>query len=220
MKKTKVVNIIGASGAGKTTVAKELEKLGHNVIQSYTTRPPREKDEWGHIFIEEYTISQRENNEFRFNFRRINSLGFLNIVSSKDMIAYFNSYNSGHHYFATDEQVIRGKTNLYIVDPEGAKMVHRFYEGNPEVQVETIYLDTTIATRILRMAKRWLEDNRKVGKLLTVEEMSSLSESITSKIEKDEVIFNISKFDYPIDANGTAEETKNKLIEAIELLRM
>ena len=48
----KIVCLMGASGSGKTTIAKELEKEEYNVIQSYTTRPPRESGEWGHAFVD------------------------------------------------------------------------------------------------------------------------------------------------------------------------
>ena len=43
--------LVGPSGSGKTTVAKALEKHGYNVIQSYTTRPRRSENEWGHTFV-------------------------------------------------------------------------------------------------------------------------------------------------------------------------
>lgn len=43
--------LVGPSGSGKTTVAKALEKHGYNVIQSYTTRPQRSDNEWGHTFV-------------------------------------------------------------------------------------------------------------------------------------------------------------------------
>jgi guanylate kinase len=78
----KIICLVGPSGSGKTTVARGLEKEGYNIIQSYTTRKPRFEGEWGHTFIEEYKL-------------------LPGIGLPKDMIAYFNSYNSGHHYFAT-----------------------------------------------------------------------------------------------------------------------
>ena len=48
----KLILLVGASGSGKTTIAKELEQKGFNVIHSYTTREPRKPNEWGHIFID------------------------------------------------------------------------------------------------------------------------------------------------------------------------
>lgn len=46
-----MILISGASGSGKTTVTKELEKLGYSIIPTYTTRPPRPND-YGTICIE------------------------------------------------------------------------------------------------------------------------------------------------------------------------
>ena len=123
---TKVINLVGASGSGKTSIARELEKQGHNVIQSYTTRAARHEGEWGHTFIK---------GKLSDNGKDI--ISGSGIFSRSNMIAYFNSYNSGNHYFATDDQVVRTKTNIYIVDPEGAKMVHEFYEQE-DVEVITI----------------------------------------------------------------------------------
>ena len=44
--------IIGESGSGKTTLVSSLEKQKNlKSIQSYTTRPPRYENEYGHIFV-------------------------------------------------------------------------------------------------------------------------------------------------------------------------
>ena len=44
--------IVGPSGVGKTTIAKELTKrFGYFQVRSYTTRPPRFEGEEGYIFL-------------------------------------------------------------------------------------------------------------------------------------------------------------------------
>mgnify|MGYP000801673411 CR=1 FL=1 len=44
--------IVGPSGSGKSSVARELEKrYGFGEIQSYTERPRRYPDEPGHTFV-------------------------------------------------------------------------------------------------------------------------------------------------------------------------
>ena len=113
MDKTKVICLIGASGSGKTTLAVKLDEISskYNVIQSYTTRPPREDGEWGHTFIGNPLELGYHNPLTLIEYKKDGST-----KEYKDVIAYFNSYNSGHHYFATDEQVLRGKDNIYIVD--------------------------------------------------------------------------------------------------------
>lgn len=54
----KLILLVGPSGSGKTTIAKELEKEGYNIIHSYTTRKPREPNEWGHTFVDRNELAQ------------------------------------------------------------------------------------------------------------------------------------------------------------------
>lgn len=53
-----IVTLTGASGAGKTSYARELVKLpGWSLVPSWTTRPPREKDlpgEYKHVSHEDF----------------------------------------------------------------------------------------------------------------------------------------------------------------------
>ncbi len=87
--------LVGPSGSGKTTIAKTL---GYNVIQSYTTRPPRSQDEWGHTFVEV-------------------------MPDGADVIAY-TKYNN-YEYWATREQYKdKGKT-IYVIDPVGVDMLKK-----------------------------------------------------------------------------------------------
>ena len=85
----RIVCLVGASGSGKTTIAKELDKLGYNIIHSYTTRKPRVENEWGHIFIDETWEKGEDQTDILF-FRNI-----LNneVIREKDIIAFFNDYS-------------------------------------------------------------------------------------------------------------------------------
>lgn len=94
----KIILLTGDSGTGKTTVAKELSKdIKYNVIQSYTDRPMRNGQEWGHTFI--------TNNDMNV------------ILNYSNIVAYTNI--NGYHYCATKEQFDNDKINLYIVDAKG-----------------------------------------------------------------------------------------------------
>lgn len=124
-----IINIVAPSGAGKTTLAKILELDKYNIIHSYTTRLPREENEWGHIFID---LEEFED------------------LKSKDMIAYCH-YNK-NHYFATREQYKNKGVSIYIVDPKGAKMVKDSLSDDDNVDVYTVFLYTDENTRANRMA--------------------------------------------------------------------
>lgn len=124
--KDKLILIVGASGSGKTTIAKELEKMDYNVIKSYTTREPRGKNEWGHTFIKK-------------------AIGH-EIKMNKNMIAFKNLYD--YEYWATKDQYQGKGTSIYVIDPEGAKQVQANVK---DAEVVTIFLMAEEVTRLRRM---------------------------------------------------------------------
>lgn len=63
-----MIVIIGESGAGKSSVAKELEKYGFETVVSYTTRPPRPGERDG---VDYYFISDNEYEALNKNGRLI-----------------------------------------------------------------------------------------------------------------------------------------------------
>lgn len=118
--------IIAPSGAGKTTLAGQLEKMyGLQSIQSYTTRPPRYNGETGHTFV-----SDKEFDEL------------------KDMVAYTEF--CGNRYCATAEQV--ENSDLYVIDPKGVEYFRQAYHGDK--QIKTIYIRSDASTREKRMTLR------------------------------------------------------------------
>ncbi|WP_124115388.1 AAA family ATPase [Paenibacillus xylanexedens] len=125
--KKKIFCIMAYSGAGKTEIVKELEKDGYKVLQSYTTRPQRHKNEWGHTFC---------NNEEYEKFKE------------KDEIAAYSQIQ-GYHYFATKRQLML--SDIYVVDPVGIEDLKKRME---DIEFVVIYLKVDKETRMKRMQKR------------------------------------------------------------------
>lgn len=117
-----LVLLVGPSGSGKTTLAKMLENVGYNIIKSYTTREPREAEEWGHTFVDKVTINKNE------------------------MIAYKELY--GDAYWATKTQYKDKGTSVYIVDPDGADQVRKNVK---DAKIITIFLRVSEINRRTRM---------------------------------------------------------------------
>ena len=129
----KIICLVGPSGSGKTTLAIELEKRGCNVIHSYTTRPPRSEDEWGHTFVAPGSTT----------IMYVNDVGF---AGKSRMIAHQQLYD--YHYWATSEQYQGKGTSIYVIDPLGAQQVR---ENAGDAKVITISLMCDEKTRIRRM---------------------------------------------------------------------
>lgn len=210
----KIICLVGASGSGKTTIAKELEKLGYSIIHSYTNREEREPNEWGHTFI--------------VNSRFEGILGIVGNISNKEqvrflpsqMIAFFNNYEKDEMYFATYEQYQGKGTSIYIVDPEGTEMVKKNVK---DAEVITIFLMVDKSIRRERLAKR---HNIKLGHSAKehfelqedterLDEYFKILKEIQDRVTKDKEIFKTCKCDYVVDANRELEEVVADVIEII-----
>ena len=107
--------IVGPSGSGKSSVARELEKrYGFGEIQSYTERPRRYPDEPGHTFVtpEEFDAAGK--------------------------MCAFTRYN-GYHYGVPQSVVDADESVTYVIDPTGVKYMREHYSGNKGVIVIGIW---------------------------------------------------------------------------------
>lgn len=115
----KILLLLGQSGVGKTTIAKELCKdEKYNFVNSYTDRPARTKngeEEWGHIFV------------------NTNHMDFI----LKDSTLVAKSCIDAHRYCALEYQFVENKINVYIVDLNGLNdVIHHF----PRADIMTVLI--------------------------------------------------------------------------------
>ena len=107
----RILLLIGASGSGKSTVARYLcEQYGLRQIDSYTTRPPRYRGESGQIFITDEEFDQLQ-----------------------DFVGY-TLYN-GHRYGATAERISYDAdmfpysgADLYLTNADSLRTANAIYQ--------------------------------------------------------------------------------------------
>lgn len=132
----KILCIVGDSGAGKTLASLHLQnKLGANVICSFTTRPPRETE-----------VEGREHH-------------FINIVPDpNELLAYANF--GGWEYYALKTQVW-GDCTVYVIDEQGLKNLKE--EHGDEYRIFSVYITRTWSNRkrVGVKAKRMERDYRR-----------------------------------------------------------
>lgn len=113
----KILFLVGASGSGKTTVAKKLceNTDKYNFINSYTDRDMRKKDEYGHIFIEAVHMDS--------------------IIERSDVVAKTDI--EGKRYCSLEHQFVKDKINVYIVDADGINDTIKYF---PMAEVMSILI--------------------------------------------------------------------------------
>jgi guanylate kinase len=120
--------LIGHSASGKTTCERELEKRGWNRIISYTTRPIRNNEQYDvdyHYISREEFIEKLKNGFFAENTRY---RGWFYGIAKSDCI---------------DDAIA-------VVEPIGFRKLKK----NKDLNVVSIFLDTSESVRIERMARR------------------------------------------------------------------
>lgn len=117
--------LVGKSGSGKSTIAEQLSRQYHlDVLQSYTTRPPRSKNERGHIFLTEAEFDRLQN------------------------LCAYTKFN-GYRYGVTADLI--DKSDIYVIDPAGILYMKNRYYGK---KIVAFYLDVPDNVLIQRMRNR------------------------------------------------------------------
>ncbi|MDT8716284.1 guanylate kinase [Clostridium sp. 19966] len=126
-----IICIIGKSGSGKSTIVRHYKEKGYNIIESYTDRPKRFDNEWGHVFI--------KSSEVEF-YRH-------------EMIAY--TFYDGYHYFSIKSQYKNKGITFYVIEPSGVKAIK---DKVKDAELLFIYIDVDEAVRKERMLLRLKEN--------------------------------------------------------------
>ena len=113
----KILLLLGQSGVGKTTVAQELCKNEerYHFVDSFTDRQKRDKNEWGHIFVDSDYMD----------------------AMFKDPTLVAKTEIAHNRYCSLEYQFEKDKVNVYIVDLEGLNNVIDFF---PQADIMTILL--------------------------------------------------------------------------------
>jgi guanylate kinase len=123
-----MICILGCAGAGKSTLEKELVKLGYENIISHTSRPIRqnEKNDVDYHFISDKEFEDKLNNGF---------------------FAEHTKYN-GWFYGVANENC--NKNSLVVVEPFGFRQL----KSKKELNVFSFFIDVPERTRLKRMVDR------------------------------------------------------------------
>jgi len=124
----RIICLVGESGSGKTTIAQVLEEDGYNVIHSYTTRPQRKLEEWGHRFVTEAVLQEH--------------------FDIPEYIVAYKFYDN-YHYWAIRDQYKGLGTSIYVIDPDGIEML---LSKVKDAEIVIVYLKADKEERIYRMA--------------------------------------------------------------------
>lgn len=115
----KILLIAGASGSGKSTIAKKLcENDKYNLVCSYTDRSKRDKNDTDHIFVDS------------------NYMDLL--LERSDIVA--QSKISAYRYCTIRSQFVDDKVNVYIVDVNG---MNDIFDSFPYASIMSLLIRRT-----------------------------------------------------------------------------
>ena len=123
-----MILLVGESASGKSTIEKELVKVGYNKIVSYTTRPRRqgELDGVDYHFIQE--------------------LDFLDQLEV-NFFAEYTIYNGWYYGIAHDDCL---DNSVVVVEPHGFRQLLKI----KDLHIKSFYIQVPERVRLKRMVDR------------------------------------------------------------------
>lgn len=124
--------LVGASGTGKSTIARLMQDAGVDRIVSMTTRQrrPYEKNGWDYFFMTQKQFTDRLHlNEF----------------------AEYDEYGQGRMYGTLKSQYDPEKNQVVILTPHGVRMLRKTM---PSLPMRVVYLESSLRDRVIRCVER------------------------------------------------------------------
>ena len=149
----RIICLTGASGVGKSTIARKLKNsFGYNFIKSYTTRLRREfEDEDNHTFVSKHE-------------RR---------ASPFDVIAC--DVYAGNEYWATRDMYQGKGDSLYVINP---RIIESLKKQVNDAEIITIFINLDMIER----EKRLLSEYTEKGINLSTHERVQLYKDIKNRL--------------------------------------
>jgi len=125
-----MIVLVGASGSGKSSVAKELEKRGYSRVVTYTTRPMRDGEKDG---VDYHFLSDED------------------FDAIEDSFAEHSTYRGWKYGCYISDKDINNKDSVVILTPKGMRRL--LYPLYPK-GIFTVYLDVDRGSRLIKMIQR------------------------------------------------------------------
>jgi guanylate kinase len=152
-----IIALLGESGSGKSSIEKELVKMGYNKVISYTTREPRSGEIDG---VNYYFITKDK-------FEKLITEGFF---------AEYTEYNS-NFYGSSMESFLQDNV-VFVCEPYGLFQIMKFNE----LDIRSFFIKTNIYTRIERMQKRGDNDKAIYERIINDRKTFAGAEKITDYV--------------------------------------
>lgn len=157
--------IVGASGSGKTTIARKLEQAGEWIeCKSHTTRPMRKGEINGkdYYFISEHNFDEMLN---------------------RNLFAEYVEYDGNKYGIAKgeiDTTITKGRNCFIIANYDGFKQIKEIYPN-----LKSVFIDAELGECVIRMA------GRGDGKGQILNRVAKYNKEVSVKSEFDIIIKNV-----------------------------